>query len=304
VQAESEVAAINMEYGAAAAGIRVMTSSSSPGMALKQEGISYLAGADLPCVIVNISRGGPGLGSILPAQGDYYQATRGGGNGDYHLPVYAPSSVQEATDLTQKAFNVADKYRTPVMILGDGILGQMMEPVILPEPEVATTSYDKAEFQTNGTRGTRVRNVVNSLFLTAEELEAANVTRYEHYAMVKKEAVLYEEMMTEDADVVLVSYGASARVCISAVKACRDAGQKVGLFRPLTLWPFPTDQLYALTDTAKAFISVEMSMGQLIEEVELATRCKRPVGLVGRAGGKIPTVGDIMRKVQEVTANV
>ncbi|MCL2519918.1 MAG: 3-methyl-2-oxobutanoate dehydrogenase subunit VorB [Spirochaetaceae bacterium] len=298
VQAESEVAAINMVYGAAAAGIRVMTSSSSPGMALKQEGISYLAGADLPCVIVNISRGGPGLGSILPAQGDYYQATRGGGNGDYHLPVYAPSSVQEATDLTQKAFNVADKYRTPVMILGDGILGQMMEPVEIKE--ILQEKTDKS-WIANGEAGKRGRrNIINSLSLVAEQLEQMNVDRFKRYAQIEANEELAESRVSEGDEVVIVAYGIPARIALNAIEELKAAGVKAGLIRPITLWPFPNKSFANLPKSVKALLVIELNMGQMVGDVKLAVECKYPVHFLGHTGGVIFEPEEIAAKVQEI----
>jgi 2-oxoglutarate ferredoxin oxidoreductase subunit alpha len=298
VQAESEVAAINMVYGAAAAGMKVMTSSSSPGIALKQEGISYLAGADLPCVIVNISRGGPGLGSILPAQGDYYQATRGGGNGDYHLPVYAPNSVQEATDLTQKAFNVADKYRTPVMILGDGILGQMMEPVEIKE--VAEEKVDKS-WIANGEAGKRgKRNIINSLSLVAEQLEQMNVDRFKRYEQIEANEEMAEARVSEGDEVVIVAYGIPARIALNAIEELKAAGIKAGLIRPITLWPFPKKPFANLPKSVKALLVIELNMGQMVNDVKIAVNCKYPVHFLGHTGGVIFEPEEVAAKVQEI----
>ena len=253
LQAESEIAAINMVYGASAAGARVMTSSSSPGISLKGEGISYMAGADLPGVIINVQRGGPGLGGIQPSQADYWQATRALGHGDFRVVVYAPSTVQEMADLAFTAFDVADQYRTPVMILADGMLGQMMEPVVMPEPR---DEQVEKPWATTGHKHKRPHNVVNSLYLTADELERLNVERYERYAVIERDEQRAETFLVEDADVVVVAFGASARVARSAVVEARAKGVKAGLIRPITLWPFPVDALEAAVPTAKAFLTV------------------------------------------------
>ena len=302
LQAESEVAAINMVYGAAGAGARVMTSSSSPGVSLKQEGISYIAGSDLPCVIVNIVRGGPGLGGIQPAQSDYFQATKGGGHGDYHLIVLAPSSVQEMVDLTSLAFDLGDIYRMPVMIMGDGALGQMMEPI----------SFDKVEkldvpektWATTGTQMKRKRNVINSLYITPEELEELVWEREKRYDAVKAKEVRYEEYETDDADYIIVAYGTTARIAKNAVKALRTEGIKAGLIRPITLWPFPTEVIGKAADKAKAFLSVEMSTGQMVEDVKLAVNGKKDVFFFGRTGGMVPTPAEIVAKIQEIDGGV
>ncbi|MBO5646840.1 MAG: 3-methyl-2-oxobutanoate dehydrogenase subunit VorB [Clostridia bacterium] len=296
LQAESEIAAINMVIGAAAAGKRVMTSSSSPGVALKSEGLSYLAGCDLPALIVNVQRGGPGLGGIQPGQADYFHATRGAGHGDFHMIVTAPATVQEMIDLVGKSFDLADKYRMPAMILSDGTIGQMMEPVTLTEN---TSAPVEKPWAVTGYDGSRPRNVVNSLFIQPEDLEKLVVERYERYAKIEAEEQLAEEYMTEDADIILVAYGVAARVCRNAIKAARAKGLKVGLIRPITLWPFPKKVLSAAADKAKAFISVELSMGQMIEDIELATRCRRPVLLCNRTGGMIPTPAEVLAKIDE-----
>lgn len=300
LQAESEVAAINMVYGAASAGVRVMTSSSSPGISLKSEGISYLAGADLPAVIVNAQRGGPGLGGIQPSQSDYFQATRGGGHGDYHMIVLAPASVQEMASLTIKAFDLADKWRTPCMILADGTTGQMMEPVsfdfdIAPAPE--------KPWALTGTQGKRAHNITNSLYLSPEELETHNFNRFKKYDEIMKTEPIAEEYKADDADIILVAFGIASRVSKNAVDEARGAGIKAGLIRPITLWPFPSDILFKHTEHAKHFISVELSMGQLIEDVMLSTRCRRPVTLCNRAGGMIPVPSQILQAIQNVAAN-
>ena len=296
LQAESEIAAINMVIGVAATGKRVMTSSSSPGISLKSEGISYLAGCDLPALIVNVQRGGPGLGGIQPSQSDYFQATRGGGHGDYHLLVLAPASVQEMVGLTFKAFDLADKYRMPAMILADGTMGQMMEPVSLDLGEVKT--YDKP-WALTGTKGERKPNIVNSLFLKPEELEVFNIERYKRYATIEENEPMYEEYRMEDADICIVAFGVAARVSQNAIDAARAKGIKVGMIRPITLWPFPKKALNAAADKVRSFISVELSMGQMIEDVELSIRCRKPVLLCNRVGGMIPTVENILASIDE-----
>lgn len=301
LQAESEISAINMVYGVAGAGYRVMTSSSSPGVSLKQEGISYIVGADLPALIVNVQRGGPGLGGIQPSQSDYFQAVKGGGHGDYHLVVYAPASVQEMADYTIKAFDVADKYRVPTMLLADGTMGQMMEPVSLPEVE--QKDYDKS-WTVRGTNGQRKHNIINSLYLKPEELEKTNFARFEKYKEIEKNECLYEEYMTEDADVVLVAFGISARISKNAVVEARKQGLKVGLIRPITLWPFPKDVLNKIADKVKGFISVELSMGQMIEDIRLAINCKKPVALCNRTGGMIPSPEQVLESIKKFLSEV
>ena len=296
LQAESEIAAINMVYGVAGAGLRVMTSSSSPGISLKSEGLSYMAGSDLPALIVNVQRGGPGLGGIQPSQSDYFQATKGCGHGDFRMIVLAPSSVQEMASLTVKGFDLADKYRMTSMILADGTLGQMMEPVCLDEVEVNT--YEKP-WAVNGTKMQRKHNIVNSLSLVPEELEKLNFERYERYKAVEENEIMYEEYMTEDAEICVVAFGIAARVAKNAVIAARKEGIKVGLFRPITLWPFPKAALNKVADTAKKFISVELSMGQMIEDIELAIRCRRPVELCNRAGGMIPSSEQVLEHIKK-----
>ena len=297
LQAESEIAAINMVYGAAAAGARVMTSSSSPGISLKGEGISYMAGADLPGVIINVQRGGPGLGGIQPSQADYWQATRALGHGDFRVVVYAPSTVQEMADLAFTAFDVADQYRTPVMILADGMLGQMMEPVVMPEPR---DEQVEKPWATTGHKHKRPHNVVNSLYLTADELERLNVERYERYAVIERDEQRAETFLVEDADVVVVAFGASARVARSAVVEARAKGVKAGLVRPITLWPFPVDALEAAVPTAKAFLTVEMNMGQMVDDVRLAVNGRRPVEFFGRTGGVIPTPVEVLAQIEDL----
>lgn len=301
LQAESEIAAINMVLGAAASGARTMTSSSSPGISLKSEGISYMAGSDVPCLILNVQRGGPGLGGIQPAQSDYYQATKANGHGDMHLIVYAPSTVQETIDLTGKAFDVGDKYRVPTMLLADGALGQMMEPV-----EFSDTTVDELPekpWAACGHGGKRKKNIINSLYIQPDELEKIVIERFERYAQIQKNEVMYEEYMTEDADIVLVAFGIAARICRSAVNAARAEGIKVGLFRPITLWPFPSEALKATAVNTKRFLTVELNMGQMVDDVKLAIECSKPVDFFGRTGGMMPTPEEVLaeiKKLQEV----
>lgn len=296
LQAESEVSAINMIYGAAASGARCITSTSSPGVSLMSEGISYIIGSDLPCVLVNIQRGGPGLGGIQPAQSDYNQATRGLGHGDQHVIVLAPASVQEMASLTGEAFDLADLYRMPCMILADGALGQMMEPV---DFEARTPrELPPKDWATNGHRGARKHTVVNSLYIAPEELEQTVIDRFERYAQVEEKEVQCEHFLTEDAEIVVVSYGITARIAKTAVRMAREQGIKAGLFRPITLWPFPNKELKALAKTAKRFLSVEMNMGQMIGDVKLAIDSARPVTHYGRTGGMIPTPEEILGQIQ------
>jgi len=300
LQAESEVSAINMVYGAGGAGVRVMTSSSSPGISLKQEGISYIAGADVPCVIVNIVRGGPGLGGIQPAQSDYFQATKGGGHGDYHLVVLAPSSIQEMVDLTSDAFDIGDKYRCPVMIMGDGMLGQMMEPVEFKDTDA--TALPEKEWATSGTGMKRKKNVINSLFIEASELEDLVLERQKRYDEICKNEVRYEAVDVEDADIVLVAYGTTARIAKTAMAKAKEQGYKVGIIRPITLWPFPFEAFEkALSkNTNKTFLAVEMSMGQMVEDVRLAVNGRANVEFFGRTGGVVPTPKEILAKIEEI----
>lgn len=297
LQAESEISAINMVYGVAGTGKRVMTSSSSPGISLKQEGISYIAGADLPAVIVNVQRGGPGLGGIQPSQSDYFQATKGGGHGDYHLIVLTPSSVQEMADLTHLAFDLADKYRCPAMLLADGTMGQMMEPVALPEE---TNCKVEKPWAVTGTEMKREHNIINSLYLSPEVLEKTNFERFERYAEIEKNEVRYESYMMDDAEYCIVAFGIAARVAKNAISAMRKEGLKVGLIRPITIWPFPKKAIREAADKVKGFVSVELSMGQMIEDVKLAEECLRPVLLCNRAGGMIPSVDQIITVTKEL----
>lgn len=295
LQAESEIAAINMVYGAAASGVRAMTSSSSPGIALKSEGISYAAGCDLPCVIVNVQRGGPGLGGIQPAQSDYYLATKAGGHGDFSLLVYAPASVQEMADFVVKAFDNADKYRIPAMLLSDGLMGQMMEPVVFPEIK---NNQDPKDWACTGHSNKRRHNIVNSLYLKPEELEKSNIARFEKYERIKQELPEAQTYLTEDADIIVTGYGAAARVIRSAVNAARAEGIKVGMIRPITLWPFPEKVYAEAAKTCKAFLDVELSMGQMVNDVKLAVNCSRPVRFYGRTGGIIPKPAEILEQIR------
>ncbi len=295
LQAESEVAAINMVYGVAGTGKRVMTSSSSPGISLKAEGLSYLAGSDLPSLIVNVQRGGPGLGGIQPSQSDYFQATKGGGHGDFKMIVLAPSSVQEMADLTIKGFDLAEKYRMTSMILADGTMGQMMEPVSLEEP--AVNEYDKS-WAVTGTKCERKRNIINSLSLVPEELEKLNFARYERYKTIEENEVMFEEYMMDDAEICVAAFGIAARVAKNAINAARKEGIKVGLIRPITLWPFPNEAFRKAADKVDCFISVELSMGQMIEDIKLASECKKPVYLCNRVGGMIPSPEMVLESIK------
>ena len=301
LQAESEIAAINMVYGVSSTGKRVMTSSSSPGISLKGEGISYLAGADLPALVVNVQRGGPGLGGIQPSQSDYFQSTRGGGHGDYHNIVLAPASVQEMAELTVKAFDLADKYRMVSMILADGTIGQMMEPVDLDL--VVEKAVDKP-WATTGTKMQREHNIVNSLYLDPGELEQGNIERYKKYAEIEKNEALYEEYMVEDADIVVAAFGIASRVAKNAIVEARKQGIKAGLIRPVTVWPFPKAPFKKAAEHAKGFISVELSMGQMIEDVKLAIDCKVPVDLVYRVGGMIPSPEQVLDAIIKMNGGV
>ncbi|MDR0953315.1 MAG: 3-methyl-2-oxobutanoate dehydrogenase subunit VorB [Elusimicrobiota bacterium] len=294
VQAESEIAAVNMLYGAAATGTRSMTSSSSPGISLKQEGISYLAGADMPCLIANIMRGGPGLGNIAGAQGDYIQATRGGGNGDYRLIVLAPFSVHELANFPKKAFELAEKYRMPAMILADGILGQMMEGMSFDFDPVEPAALKPACWSIGGARAEgKKRNMVYSYALGEGELEKMVLKRADKYALIERDEVIYEERFTEDAEILVVAYGISARASIEAINIARKKGIKVGLLRPITLWPFPTKRIKELSSKVKCILCPEMSLGQMIVDVKLAVDGKVPVYLHARPGAFFPVAEDI-----------
>ena len=298
LQAESEIAAINMVLGVASTGKRAMTSSSSPGISLKSEGISYLAGCDLPALIVNVQRGGPGLGGIQPSQSDYFQATRSIGHGDFRLIVLAPASVQEMVDLTFKGFDLADKYRMQTMILADGTIGQMMEPVAVEPRE---TLHVEKPWATVGTKGERKRNIVNSLSLSPDELERWNFTRFEKYAEVEKNEVMYEEYLMDDAEYCVVAFGIASRVSRNAINAARAKGIKVGMIRPITVWPFPKEALAKAADKVKAFITCELNMGQMIEDVKLSIDCRKPVYLCNRTGGMIMTPDEVLAKIEEVS---
>ncbi len=294
VQAESEIAAINMVHGASVAGVRVMTSSSSPGISLKQEGISYLAACQLPAVIVNISRGGPGLGSIIAAQSDYFQSTRGGGHGDYRTIVLAPASVQEFVDLTDRAFDLADTYRMPVIILGDGMLGQMMEPVEFKRE--APTTPPMRDDALRGASG-RPRKIVKSFTSNPADLEEINWSLHRRYQLIKEKETTSETYLTDDAQLIVVAFGASARIAKGAIKTLRKNDMKVGLMRPITLWPFPDEKIVALSHQAKSFLVFEMNMGQMVEDVKLSLEGRSQVDFYGRPGGIIPTPEEVAKVI-------
>ncbi len=303
LQAESEIASINMVYGAAASGKKVMTSSSSPGISLMAEGISYLAGAELPCLIVNVQRGGPGLGTIQPSQADYFQSTKGGGHGDYRLIVLAPSSVQEMNDFVDLAFKLAFKYRNPAMILADGAIGQMMEKVVLADyvPRMTTEELNDicGSWATNGRKPNRERNVVTSLELNSEKMEENNIRFQKKYARMEAEEVLYEEIQCEDAEYILVAFGSSARICQKSVDLAREKGIKLGLLRPITLFPFPKKPIAALSKRVKGFLVVETNAGQMVEDVQLAVECGVAVKHFGRMGGIIPGPSDVIEALEQ-----
>ncbi len=294
LQAESEIAAINMVYGVASTGHRVMTSSSSPGVSLKGEGLSYLAGADLPSLIVNVQRGGPGLGGIQPSQSDYFQATKAGGHGDFKMIVLAPASVQEMADLTVKGFELADKYRMTSMILADGTMGQMMEPVSL---DLKVEEAPEKPWATTGTNMEREHNIVNSLFLSPEKLEEENFKRFDRYKYIEENEAMYEEYMMDDAEICIAAFGIAARVAKNAINEARKQGIKAGLIRPITLWPFPSAPFKKAADKVKEIISVELSMGQMIEDIKLASECKVPVSLCNRVGGMIPSPEQVLEAI-------
>lgn len=295
IQAESELAAISMVFGASVAGVRAMTSSSGPGISLKQEGISYLAGCELPCVIVNMQRGGPGLGNIAPAQGDYFQAVKGGGHGDYKIIVLAPASAQELMDYTYLAFDLADKYRNPVMILGDGLLGQMMEPIQIKSVEDKPL-VDKP-WALTGCKGRKPR-LIRSLFLGEGALEEHNKKLQEKFNNIKKNEVRAETLNVKDADIVLAAYGSVARIARAGMELGRAKGLKVGLIRPITLWPFPEKTIAEISGKAKKFLVVEMSAGQMVEDVMLAVKGRAEVDFYGRMGGGVPTEEEILKKIE------
>ncbi|WP_075603581.1 3-methyl-2-oxobutanoate dehydrogenase subunit VorB [Saccharicrinis aurantiacus] len=298
LQAESETASINMVYGGAGCGKKVMTSSSSPGVSLMQEGLSYMAGAELPCVVVNVVRGGPGLGTIQPAQSDYFQSVKGGGHGDYKLITLAPASVQEMADFVDLAFELSFKYRNPAMILSDGVIGQMMEKVELQPFKPRMTEEEivakYGDWATTGRTSNRKRNVITSVSLDSEYMEEHNHKLQAKYKACEEDEVRYEEIMCEDADYILVAYGSSARICQKAVEIAREQGIKAGLLRPITLFPFPTKQLQKLAQSAKAMLSVEMSAGQMVEDVKLSVNGAIPVEHYGRIGGIIPSPGEVV----------
>jgi 2-oxoglutarate ferredoxin oxidoreductase subunit alpha len=298
LQAESEVASINMVYGAAGAGARVMTSSSGPGISLMQEGLSVIAGAELPCVIVNMMRGGPGLGNIAPSQADYFQATKGGGHGDYHLIVLAPNSVQEIFDMTGKAFDLADCYRNPVMVMADGIMAQMMEPVELKDED--RFEIPPRPWAASGMLDHPGKNLINSCYVVPEEMEEVNIKLKEKYTKIIREEQECEGYLLEDAEIVLVAFGTASRICRAVVEKARLLGIPAGLIRPITLWPFPADFVAGNTGNAKCFLTVEMNMGQMVEDVKLAVNGKAPVFHYGRMGGMVPVAKDILQEVQKL----
>lgn len=293
LQAESEVASINMVYGASGAGARVMTSSSSPGISLMQEGISYIAGAELPCLLVNINRGGPGLGTIQPSQGDYFQSVKGGGHGDYRLIVLAPATVQEMADFVQEGWELADKYRNPVLILADGALGQMMEKVELRD-QVDRGAHTPPEWATTGKPKERDRNIITSLFIKPEEMEQVNLRLQEKYRLIEKNETRVQEVNTEDADFIVVAYGLSARIGRKVMDMLRDDGMKVGLIRPISLWPYPYDAISRAAEHVKGFLSLELNAGQMVEDVRLGVNGRCPVGHYGRMGGIIPSPEEVV----------
>jgi len=298
VQSESELAAINMVFGASATGKRAMTTSSSPGISLMQEGISYLAGAELPAVVVNVMRGGPGLGNIAPSQGDYFQATRGGGHGDYRTIVFGPSSVQELVDCMPLAFDLADQYRMTVVVLADGILGQMMEPIVFEKKP--RRKLPPKDWALTGAKG-REQNIVRSLWLKEGALEELNYKLQEKYEQVEKNEVLCEQYKVENAEIVVVAYGVAARIVRSAVRKAREAGIKAGWIRPVTLWPFPTEQISKAAEELRIFLTVEMSCGQMVEDVKLAVAGAAPVLFYGRPGGGVPSVDEILEKIKQLS---
>lgn len=300
LQAESEIAAINMVLGAAAVGVRAMTSSSSPGISLKSEAISYMAALDLPALIINVQRGGPGLGGIQPSQADYWQATKATGHGDFQILVFAPSTVQEMVDLVSKAFDNADKYRMPAMILADGMLGQMMEPVEFKEN--ISLELPNKSWAANGHKNKRKHNVISSLYLTPQKLENLTLKRYKKYEKIKESEQLAEEYLLDDADIILVSYGASSRISKSAVDMARKQGIKAGVIRPITLWPFPIKFIQKYIKQANKFLCVEMSMGQMVDDVRIAVNGLKPVYFYGRTGGIIPTPNEVLNEIKRLAS--
>lgn len=303
LQAESEIASINMVYGAAGAGARVMTSSSSPGISLMQEGISYIAGAELPCLLVNINRGGPGLGTIQPSQGDYFQSVKGGGHGDYRLIVLAPATVQEMADFVEDGWDLADKYRNPVLILADGALGQMMEKVELRE-QLDRSKRTIPAWATTGKLKTREHNVITSLFIQPEEMEQVNLRLQEKYKLIEKNEVKVQEINTDDADFIIVAYGLSARIGRKVMELLRGEGHKVGLIRPISLWPYPYDSISRAADHVKGFLSLEMNAGQMVEDVRLAVNGRCMVGHYGRMGGIIPSPEEVAEVIKGMYSKI
>ncbi|NCQ34902.1 3-methyl-2-oxobutanoate dehydrogenase subunit VorB [bacterium] len=301
IQAESEVAAINMVYGTAGMGIRTMTASSSPGFSLKQEGLSYCAGAELPMVVVNIDRGGPGLGNIAPEQADYFQVTKGGGHGNYRLITLAPNGAQEMCDLTMKAFDLADRYRNPACIMADGITGQMMEVVEIPE--AIPVPYDHTAWAVDGTPATN-KNLISSIVLEPEKLEAHNLKLDAKYREISEREIMWEEYCTEDADLIVVAYGVVSRIVYSTVDQARAEGMKVGLLRPITLWPFPSPAIAAHAARDVRFLAVELSTGQMVEDVRLAVNGKAPVDFYGRCGGMVPEGAELLEQYRKVMEGV
>ena len=303
LQAESEIASIHMVHGAAGSGKKVMTSSSSPGISLMAEGISYLAGAELPCLIVNVQRGGPGLGTIQPSQADYFQSTKGGGHGDYRLIVLAPSSVQEMNDFVELGFKLAFKYRNPALILTDGVIGQMMEKVVLADyiPRLTEEEINEkyGSWVTNGRKPNRQRNIITSLEMDSGRMEQNNLRLQTKYAKMEEEDVLFEEIQCEDAEYLLVAFGSSARICQKAVDQAREKGIKVGLLRPITLFPFPKKPIAKLAKQVKGMLVVEMNAGQMVEDVQLAAGCSIPVKHFGRMGGIIPSPGEVVEALEQ-----
>ena len=303
VQAESEVASINMVYGAAGSGARVMTSSSSPGIALMQEGITYIAGAELPCVLVNVMRGGPGLGGIQPAQSDYNQITRGGGNGDYHVISYAPENLQETVDIIKTAFDTADFYRNPVMIAVDGLIGQMMEPVDLSK-EVKRRKLGPKDWAASGGHTGTNRRVITSLYLDPKKLEEHNLNLYRKYQIIEKNEQMFETINCENAEYVIVAYGTMARICRSAIEILKQEGINVGMIRPITLWPFPEKAFRNLPKTLKEFLVCELSLGQMIDDVKIAVAGRLPISFFGRTGGMLPEPEDIVFAIKNLIKGV
>lgn len=302
VQAESELASIYMVYGGGAVGKRVMTSSSSPGIALMQEGITYMAGAEIPGLIVNVQRGGPGLGTIQPSQGDYFQATRGGGNGDYNVIVLAPASVQEMADFVDLSFELAFKYRTPVMMLSDGVIGQMMEKVVLPPFKPRRTAEEviqQCPWATTGLKG-RKKNIITSLELDPHAMEEHNLHLQRKYQEIRDKEVRYETYQTEDAEYLIVAFGSASRIAQKAIELCRDKGIRVGMLRPITLWPFPTQAIANLANQVKGILSVEINAGQMVEDIQLSVQGRVTVKQYGRMGGIVPTPEEIVAEVEKM----